>query len=276
MLNNTDHTHLLRRGDRVFIRSKKDWEPERRVVLRGQIVYPGTYMIFEGETLGDLIKRAGGFRPDAYLPASVFTRESVRKLERDRMKSYASELELNMVRLSIEMASKGQMMGSLLEQQMRLKDMFDSTTVLGRVALDMTDEEQYSSFIVEDGDELFIPRDLNTVSVLGDVYNPSTFRLESKRPTVSHYLAMAGGTLESADRKRMYIMKANGQVVSNNAKSILSTTLMPGDVLIVPAKVRYPNPFKIFLDSADATLKVASLLTTIITLIIVLNTANSK
>ena len=271
MLNNTEHNHVLRRGDRIFIRSKKDWEPERKVVLRGQIVYPGTYMIFEGETLGGLIKRAGGFRSDAYLPAAVFTRESVRKLERERMKSYASELEMNMVRLSIEMTSKGQSMGSLLEQQMRLKDMFDSTSVLGRVTIDMTDEEEYGSFAVEDGDELFVPRDLNTVSVLGDVYNPSTFRLESKRPTVSHYLSMAGGTLESANRKNMYIIRANGRVVSNNAKSILGTSLEPGDVLIVPAKIRYPNPFKLFLDSADATLKVASLLTTIITLMIVIN-----
>jgi protein involved in polysaccharide export with SLBB domain len=271
MMSNPEHNRMLQRGDRVFIRSKKDWEPERRVRLRGQVVYPGIYLIFEGETLGDLLKRAGGFRPDAYLPAAVFTREAVKSIERNRMKSYASELEMNMVRLSIEMTSQGQSVGSLLDQQMRLKDMFDSTTVLGRVTIDMTDEEEYKSFIVEDGDELFVPRNLNTISVLGDVYNPSTFRLEARRPTVSYYLSMAGGTLSSADKKNMYIIRANGRVVSNSAKSISGVELQPGDVLIVPARIRYPNRFKIFLDSADATLKVASLLTTIVTLMIVIN-----
>jgi protein involved in polysaccharide export with SLBB domain len=276
MMSNPTHNRMLMRGDRIFIRSKRDWEPERRVRLRGQIFYPGTYVVFEGETLGDIIKRAGGFRSDAYLPAALLTRESVKNIERTRMKSYASELEMNMVRLSIEMTSKGQAMGSLLDQQMRLKDMFDSTTVMGRVTIDMTDEEEYKSFIVEDGDELFVPRNLNTVSVLGDVYNPSTYRLEERRPTVSYYLSMSGGLLESGDRRNMYIIRANGRVLSNNSKSIIGMHLQPGDVVIVPAKIRYPNRFKIFLDSADATLKVASMLTTIVTLIIVLNTANSK
>jgi len=276
MLANTAHNLLLQRGDRVFIRNKKDWEPERRVKLTGQIVYPGTYLLFEGETLGDLITRAGGFRPDAYLPAALFTRESIKKTERSRMVSYASELEMNMVRLSIEMASKGQLTGSLIEQQARLRDMFDSTTVVGRVTIDMTNEDEYKSFILEDGDELFIPRDLNTVSVLGDVYNPSTFRLEAKRATAAHYLSMTGGLLESADKKNMYIVHANGRISSNKTKSILGINLQPGDVIIVPAKVRYPNRFKMFLDSANATMQVASLVTAIATLIILLNTANNS
>jgi len=274
MLANADHNHILRRGDRVFIRSKKDWEPERRMTLGGQVVYPGTYLIFEGETLGSLLKRAGGFRKDAYLPAAMFTRESVRKLEKDRMKLYARDLEMNMVRLSIEMTSKGQMAGSLLDLQLRLKDMFDSATVLGRVTIDMTDEGEYESFIVEDGDELFIPRDLNTVSVLGDVYNPSTFLFEGKKPTVSYYLSMAGGMLESADKKSVYVIEANGRVISNKNKSIFGTQLKPGDVVIVPAKVRYPNRFKMFLDSANATMQIASLITAVATLIILLNTTN--
>jgi len=272
MLANAGHNQALRRGDRVFIRSKKDWEPERRLTLSGQVVYPGVYLIFEGETLGSLLKRAGGFRADAYLPAAVFTRESVRKLERDRMKSYANELEMNMVRLSIEMTSKGQASNSLLELQMRLKSMFDSTTVLGRVTIDLTDESEYESFIVEDGDELFIPRNLSTVSVLGDVYNQSTFIFEGRKPTVSHYLAMAGGTLESADRRSVYVIEANGRVISNKNKSIFSTQLKPGDVVIVPAKVRYPNKLKTFLDMSNATIQLASLITAIATLVILLNT----
>jgi protein involved in polysaccharide export with SLBB domain len=276
MLDNSGHNVQLRRVDRVFIRSRKNWEPERKVTLSGQVVYPGTYMIFEDETLGDIIKRAGGFRDDAYLPAALFIRQSVKQMEEQRMKQYSQGLEMDMTRLAIEMASKGVPSGSLMEQQTKLTDIYARSVVLGRVMIDMTDEDQYKTFGLEDGDELFVPRDLNTVSVIGDVYNQATFRYEARKSAVTHYIDNAGGTLHTADAKRIYVIKANGTVVSNQAKPIKNENLMPGDVVVVPTKIRYPNRWKIFVDSADAAFKVASLLTTIITLVIVINTASNN
>jgi protein involved in polysaccharide export with SLBB domain len=276
MLGEPDQDKILRRGDKVFVRSRKNWEPERKVTLSGQIVYPGTYMIFEGETLGDIVKRAGGFRDDAYLPATLFIRKSVKETEEQRMKQYAQGLELDMLRLSMEMTSRGIATSSLMDQQMRLSDIYSRTVVLGRVMIDMTDSSQYNAFILEDEDELFVPRNLNTVSVLGDVYNQATFRLETKRPTVAHYINIAGGALPSADIKRMYIIRANGTVESNQSKALRNEQLMPGDVVMVPTKIRYPNRFKNFLDSADAAMKVGTFLTAIVTLIIALNTLNSQ
>jgi len=267
---------VLSRGDKIFIRSMRGWEPERSVRLSGQIHYPGTYVVFENETLGDLIARAGGFKPDAYLPAAVFTRHSVKEMEESRMRLYNNELGTDMLRLSIEMASKGVNVASLLEQQMMLKDVLDSVVVLGRVMIDMTDEEQYKSFVLEDADELFVPRNLSTVSVLGEVYNPATFRLDAHRPTVMHYLDIAGGPKQSADRKAIYVIRANGSVISNRAARISSVTLEPGDVVIVPARIRYPNNFKIFLDSADATLKIGTFLMAVVTLIIAINTLSKN
>jgi len=267
---------ILARNDKIFIRSMKGWESERNVRLSGQITYPGTYVAFEGETLGDLIKRAGGFKPDAYLPAAVFTRLSVKAMEESRIKVYNNELSTDMVRLSMEMASRGVNISPLSEQQMVLKQMLDSITVLGRVMLDMTDEDQYKSFVLEDGDELFIPRNLSTVSVLGEVYNPGTFRLNAKKPTVAHYIDITGGPKETADKKAVYIVRANGNVVSNKSLRVSSMNLEPGDVVIVPAKIRYSNNFKYFVDSADATLKIGSFLTAVVTLIIAINTMNRK
>jgi protein involved in polysaccharide export with SLBB domain len=263
---------VLARNDKIFIRSMRGWESERNVRLSGQIYYPGTYVVFDGETLGDLIRRAGGFKPDAYLPAAVFTRLSVKDMEESRMRLYNSELGMDMLRLSIEMASRGVNVSSLLEQQMMLKSVLDSVEVLGRVMIDMTREEHYASFVLEDGDELFVPRNLSTISVLGEVYNPATFRLDPQRPTVMHYLEIAGGPKESADRKAIYVIRANGSVISNKTTRINSVVLEPGDVVIVPARIRYPNNFKVFLDSADAAFKVGTFLTAIVTLIVALNT----
>ena len=262
---------ILARNDKIFIRSMRGWESERSVRLSGQIYYPGTYVAFEGETLGDLIERAGGFKPDAYLPAAVFTRQSVREMEESRMKLYNTELGTGMLRLSIEMASKGVNVSSLLEQQMMLKSVLDSVTVLGRVMIDMTNEEHYKSFVLEDGDELFIPRNLSTVSVLGDVYNPATFRLDARHPTVMHYLDIAGGPKETADKKAIYVIKANGSVISNKTTRISAVVLEPGDVVIVPTRIRYPNNFKLVLESVDATFKIVAVLTAIATLVVLIN-----
>jgi protein involved in polysaccharide export with SLBB domain len=269
-----EHNKLLNKDDRIFIRSMKGWEPERRVTLMGEIVYPGTYVIFEYETLGDLIERAGGFKPGAYLQASVFIRRSIRVLEQNKQAQYATELEANMVKLAIEMASKGLNTNSLFEQQMRLKEMLDSSTVMGRVLIDMTNESHYRAFTLEDGDELIIPKMPNTVSVLGEVYNPATFRRDDKRTTVRHYLNLAGGPKETAAKKEIYIVRANGTVISNKEVRIASVALEPGDAVVVPTKVRYSNNLKLFMDTADGVLKITSFFATLVTLIIAVNTMN--
>ncbi|MCL2182225.1 MAG: SLBB domain-containing protein [Chitinispirillia bacterium] len=274
MNGNPEQNVVLQRNDKIFIRSMMGWESERNVRLGGQIQYPGTYVVFENETLGDLITRAGGFKPDAYLPAAVFTRQSVKEMEESRMKLYNNELGTDMLRLSIEMASKGVNVSSLLEQQMMLKGVLDSVVVLGRVMIDMTKEEHYKSFVLEDSDELYVPRNLETVSVLGEVYSPGTFRLDAGNQTVVHYLDIAGGPKETANKKAIYVIKANGSVISNKAARNSSVKLEPGDVVIVPAKIRYSNNFKIFIDSADATLKIGSFITAVITLVLTINNLN--
>jgi len=276
MANDPEHNIMLNKRDRVFVRNMRGWQPERRVTLSGEFVYPGVYVIFEDETLGDLIKRAGGFKQDAYLMAAVFTRQSVRTLEQRKQAQYAEELEGNMIRLSIEMASKGNHVASLLEQQMRLKELLDSSAVAGRIILDMTYENHYARFSLEDGDHLFVPSRPNTISVLGEVYNSATFRHDSRRTLVSHYLNLAGGPKRTADRKDIYVIRASGTVISNRETRITSVHLEPGDVVVVPARVRYGNPHKTFLDTADAALKITSFFATLIMLMVAINTMNNS
>jgi protein involved in polysaccharide export with SLBB domain len=270
------HNIILNKSDRIFIRSSRGWEPERRVTLSGEFVYPGAYVIFEDETLGDLIQRAGGFKEDAYLQAAVFIRKSVRTLEQKKQSEYTNDLEGNMIRLSIELASKGANVASLFEQQLRLKEMLDSSTVTGRVLIDMMNENHYKAFSLEDGDVLLVPKKPNTVSVLGEVYNSATFRHDSRKTLVSHYLNLAGGPKTTAEKKDIYVIRANGTVISNKEMRIASIHLEPGDVVVVPAKVRYSNPQKTFIDIADASFKVASFLLTVISLIVAINTLNAS
>ncbi len=262
----------LQKSDHVFIRSKMGWEEERKVSLKGQVVYPGTYVLYEGETLGDLVKRAGGFKDDAYLAAAVFTRKSVKEFETKRMEEYSRQLETDIMKLSAEIAAKNnpEEAKDLLAQQMALKEKLKTASGTGRVVIDIRNEKNYDDFSLEDGDEIFVPRNLNTVSVLGEVYNPSTFKYDIKNLTVNYYIESAGGLKESSDKKHVYIIKANGSIITNKKTNVFITALEPGDVVVVPQKLKYANGQKVFAETVQAISNTAVALAAVIGLIVAL------
>lgn len=271
--NDLEHNITLSRLDRVLIRSKLGWEKERKVTLRGQFNYPGIYVLFEGETLGELIERAGGFSEDAYLAAAVFSRVSVKEFEEKRNVDYSRQLETDILNLSAELSSKQnpEEAQAILEQQIALKNSRTTMKASGRIVIDLKDRKNYNDFILEDGDELYIPRNQNTVSVFGEVYNPSTFKFDPNNNTVTHFLEAAGGAKESADIKHIYIIKANGTIITNKRQRVRDYSLSPGDAVVVPQKIRYTNPQKIFVDSVDAVFKISMLVGNLVTLILAIN-----
>ncbi len=272
MKDDPHHNLLLTRLDRIFIRNKLGWEPERKVTLRGQFNYPGTYILFEGEKLGELIERAGGYKADAYLPAAVFTRTSVKQKEQEYLEEYGRQIDAEIFRLTSEISAKknAEEAQVLLEQQEALKRSLMSMRLSGRIVIDLTDEKRAAEFPLEDGDDIFVPRKLNTVSVMGEVYNPSTFTFNADYNT-SYYLESAGGAKPNSDLRKIYIIKANGNIITNKNIKILKAKLEPGDAVVVPQKIRYSNPHKIFVDTVDTIFKISSLLATLATLLVAIN-----
>jgi len=268
------HNIELKRFDRVYIRNKKGWEPERRVQLRGEFTFAGEYVLMERETLGHLIERAGGFTKDAYLPSALLIRSTVKALEQKRNDDYINRLQADAVRLTTELASKGQdaaQAQQLLEQQMLLINKLHEQQSDGRVVIDLTKEESYRDFILEDGDVILIPKKSGTVSVIGEVYNPATFRFEETHVTAKYYIDMAGGYKENASKKNIYILKANGSIVTNQTVNVEGTELQPGDFVVVPQKIEYSNNSKAFMDMVQAIFQIGSTLAVIVTLIITVN-----
>jgi protein involved in polysaccharide export with SLBB domain len=268
------HNLALKRFDRVYIRNKKGWEEEKRIVLKGEFVFPGEYVLVDREPLGNLIERAGGFTKDAYLPAALLLRPSVKSLEQKRTDEYASGLELDAVTLSTNMASKGQNTAEsqqLLQQQLLMINKLRAKGIDGRIVIDMTKQESYKDFIPEDGDVLFVPKKIGTVSVIGEVFNPATFKYEGGRSKARYYIEMTGGFKESAAKKNVYIFRANGSIITNRNVNIMETALAPGDVVVVPQKIEYQNNFKVFMDTIDSIFKIASVIATLATLIIAIN-----
>ena len=267
------HNLTLKRFDRVYIRNKKGWEDERRVTLKGEFTYPGEYVLLERETLGQLIDRAGGFTKDAYLPAALLIRPSVKSLERKRTDEYAGGLERDAVTLSSTIASKGESSAesqALLQQQLLMISKLRSNEPDGRIVIDMTKPESYRDFTLEDGDSLLVPKKIGTVSVIGEVYNQATFRYDDERSVARFYIEMAGGFKENAAKKNIYIFRANGSIVTNKSQDVMETALAPGDVVVVPQKIEFKNNFKTFMDSVTAIFQIATVLTAMATLIILL------
>jgi polysaccharide export outer membrane protein len=238
------------------------------VTLKGQFVYPGTYVIFEGETLGDLIKRAGGFKKDAYLAASIFTRQSVKSLEERRKAEYMQQLDNNILSLSAELAAKqeSEEAQAMLQQQKALRDKLSSVTPVGRVIIDLTSPDKYERFALEDSDEVFVPRNLNTISVLGEVYNPATFTYDNDKLRAPYYIEAAGGLKEeSSDKSHIYVVKANGSIITSKMMRLSSIKLEPGDAIVVPQKVRYTSAHKLFVDTIDAIFKLSTIAALVVT-----------
>ncbi len=268
MKDDSMHNYLLQRSDRVFIRRKMGWEDERKVTLKGQFVYPGTYIIFEGETLGDLIKRSGGFKKEAHLAAAVFTRNSARLFEEQRKNEYIQQLELNILNLSSELAAteKSEEAKTLLAQQMALKEKLSKIASLGRIIIDLTKPKSCEGVELQNGDSLVVPRKINTISVVGEVYNPATFIYNDENLSPWEYIEYAGGLKESSDKKHIYVVKANGRIITSNIQRISSIKLEPGDAVVVPQRVRYTSAYKAFLDTIDTIFKLTTITALVVTM----------
>jgi protein involved in polysaccharide export with SLBB domain len=131
-----------------------------------------------------------------------------------------------------------------------------STAATGRVILNMKPDAAAVAdipiFPLEDGDAFYIPPRLSTVQVAGAVYNANAFRYESEERLIA-YLSAAGGPTRDADQKRMFVIRADGTVISRQSRnrhshgSYENLKLLPGDAIVVPEKLRVSSALNNFM-----------------------------
>ncbi|MDO3377866.1 SLBB domain-containing protein [Geoalkalibacter halelectricus] len=257
------HNIVLHPDDQLFVRTLPDFSEMATVRLEGEVRFPGEYTVGKGETLASLLARAGGFTERAYLRGAMFTRESVRQLQQERLEQLIREQEQAALRVSSEIAGGAmsrddiQSAQALLDARQELLRKLRETPVTGRMVVRLAplDDFRGSSYDIElfDGDTLSVPTNPRTVMVLGQVYNPITITF-SPGKTVSHYLNQVGGTREDANTREMFIVRADGTVLSQNQAGagvswdrenfrwvfggFNNTVMYPGDTLLVPEKFR--------------------------------------
>ncbi|MGP5157687.1 SLBB domain-containing protein [Pseudoalteromonas prydzensis] len=241
MLGDSSDNRVLRSKDSLNIFSIPNWQENVKVELKGEVKFPGVYTIRRGETLTNLLERAGGFSEFAEENAAIFTRESIRKQEQQQLAKLSEELRRDIAQKSFENSVGGTSL-SYEEMNKLLIDLADVEAV-GRLVIDLPlIVEDKQKLVLQDGDTLYVPSKRDSISVIGEV-NYATSHLYKPGVAFEDYITLSGGLKVRADEERIYIIKANGSVKIPDSGSWFavndSQLLEPGDTIVVPLDSGY-------------------------------------
>jgi polysaccharide biosynthesis/export protein len=255
----------LQPGDIVTILSQADVpvpldEQTKFVRLEGEFASAGVYSVRPNETLDELVRRAGGLSPKAYLYGSSFLRESARVFQQQRLDEYIATLAADMERsAAVRTASSatGVSDPNALAQQRSLIAQLRQLRATGRVVLEFQPNSMGTSGIpkiaLENGDVFRIPSRPSTVNVIGAVYGQNVFLYDANR-RLEDYISLAGKPNRNADRSHAFIIRADGSIYSRDRAQGIWTNhfdnahINPGDSIVVPEKQIKPTVLRQVLD----------------------------
>jgi len=214
----------------------------RYIRLEGEVVRAGVYKVEQGELIRDVLRRAGGLTPNAYMYGTQFTRESARAEQQKSIDELARTLEAEILQAQIAAGVAGAQ-----GPQQTLATQVKNARATGRVVLSLRPSanslDAYPAIAVEDNDRIVIPHLPSTVSVVGMVYNAGSFVFDPHRK-VGDYLRMAGKGKAHADLHHAFVLRADGTVVARKAVNGLLSgdkfeklRMYPGDQIVVPTKI---------------------------------------
>ena len=260
---------LLKAGDVVTIFSRADLETPMEkhasfIRVGGEVNAPGVYRVNPGETLRDVVVRAGGLTPHSYLYASLLTRESTRHAEEEQLRQSTEQMQRELISRYANATPQAGQTGADQQTQLAMHQAslarLLSIRPTGRVVLEIQPDAATATdipdFSLEDGDTFYIPPRLSTVQVAGAVYNANAFRHEPDKRLVS-YVNDAGGTTREADQKRIFVIRADGTVVSRQSRNshhhedFEKLRMFPGDAIVVPEKLRVSSKMSDVLQSTQ-------------------------
>lgn len=241
----------LKPYDVLVIKVVPQWEEPGTIELAGEVRFPGRYPIHRGETLSAVLRRAGGLTDLAFEEGAVYIREELKKREKDQLDLLTNRLQSDLAALSLEAvaagaatsngsgaagATTGLAVGQQLITQLR------DTKPVGRLVINVDRVMRGrvggpEDVIVRDGDRLLVPKLSQEITILGEVQSPTShvYQIGLSR---DDYIAKSGGTTQKADRKRIYIVRANGDVVTGERsgwfRRAQSIEIRPGDTIVVP------------------------------------------
>lgn len=223
----------------------------KNVRIEGEVARPGDYVLPPTSTLMDAVQLAGGFTQQAFVFGADFSRESVRKVQEAQYERALRDLEADFTRNNatkkVSSSEDAQAVNQSQQSSGRLIEQLRAVKPTGRIVLDLNAESQeLPALSVENGDRIYIPPRPSTVGVFGSVYNGGSYLLR-KGSSIEDMLRLAGGPTRGADASSIFVIRANGSVVSSrgvggggwlNFSSPLATLqALPGDTVFVPEEM---------------------------------------
>jgi len=204
--------------DEVYVRKSPAYRKQQNVVVAGEVLFGGNYaLVKKNERLSDLISKAGGITPDAYVKGARL----IRKMTEEEQRRQAD---------AVRMARMGEGKDSISVEKLNISD----TYTVG-IDLEKAISNPGSDFdlVLREGDVLFIPEYINTVKISGAVMYPNAV-LYKRGESLRYYINQAGGYGNLAKKKKAYVVYMNG--TASRLKSRDKKAIEPGCEIIVPSK----------------------------------------
>ncbi len=234
---------LLRGGDDLRFNAAQPQFESGGVLLTGEFGRPGLYSIRRGETLAQLIARAGGVSGQAYPYGTIFTRRSVKEAQQEGLRRTGRELTNALLAVSARKSTNGSGSDGIASAATLISSL-STVEVPGRVVIE-ADPRALAlrpdlDTVLESGDAVYMPKRPSFVLALGDVSNPGALQfVPGKR--VSDYLSETGGTAFTADKRRIYLVLPDGTAkpVPRGQKPGRDVNILvpPGSTIVVPKNI---------------------------------------
>jgi polysaccharide export outer membrane protein len=234
---------LLQPFDFLNVKEVPEWSEQEQVTLVGEVRFPGIYPIQRGETLRSVLNRAGGVTALAFPEGSVFTREELQEREQQQIDRLAQQLRSDLAAAALQAAAANQGgADQALTVGQSLLNQLKETRAVGRLVIDLdtvlkSEPGSENDVVLREGDRLIIPKQKQEVTVIGEVQT-TTSHFYREHLSRDDYIGLSGGITRKADRGRIYIVRANGSVVSSEGAGWFrrsgQVAMRPGDTVVVP------------------------------------------
>ncbi len=258
---------IVRAGDDLRFNAAQPQYEAGGVLLAGEFSRPGLYAIRKGETLAQLVARAGGVTSLAYPYGAIFTRRSVKELQQEGLRRTGRELSTAL--LSVAARSKDANGGAIVAGQQLIAQL-QTVEAPGRVVIEADPRvlalRPDLDTVLESGDAVVMPKHPNFVLALGDVLNPGALQFIPGK-TAAEYVIESGGIQRTADKHRIFVVLPNGSSRPlRNARGWGQNKgfdVPPGSTIIVPKDI---DPLYALDVARDVTGIIGSLFTSLATL----------
>lgn len=250
---------VLQSHDNLQIKRLPEWAAADTVEIRGEVRFPGVYPIARGEQLSKVLERAGGVTDMGFPEGAVFMRADLKERERERLEELSRQLEMDLASLALKLAQEDAKQNQALDITRGLADKLRAVEPTGRLVIDLPKlidtarggRRSDLDITLMDGDKLYIPPVTQEVTITGEVFYP-TSHLYKKGLDSDDYVSMSGGMTSKADRKRIYVVHADGSVLPRPGaggtwfSSADSQQIRPGDMIVVPLDVERVRPITLW------------------------------